>query len=58
MKPSKIVMLSKWSCYEDKIFVSSKNSYGIECGRNKKKWLNRIECDIRTVDVCVNNVGD
>jgi len=23
-----------------------------------KKWLNAIECDIRTVSVCVNNLGD
>jgi len=27
-------------------------------GRSKKKWLNAVECDIRIVGVCVNNVGN
>jgi len=27
-------------------------------GRPKKKWLKRIEFDMRTVDVCVNDVED
>jgi len=27
-------------------------------GRPKKKWLNRIECDMRTVVVYVNDMGD
>jgi len=25
-------------------------------GRTKKKWLKAIECDMRTADVCVNDV--
>jgi len=27
-------------------------------GRLKKKWLNEIECDMRTAGECVNDVGD
>jgi len=26
--------------------------------RPKKKWLDAIGCDMRTVDMCVDNVGD
>jgi len=26
-------------------------------GKPKKKWLNVIECDMRTTAVCVNDVG-
>jgi len=27
-------------------------------GRPKKKWLNGIECDMRTAGMCVNDVED
>lgn len=27
-------------------------------GRPKKKWLNTIECDMRTADLCIERVGD
>jgi len=27
-------------------------------GRQKKKWLNMIECDMRTAGMCMNDVGD
>jgi len=37
------------------------NDYGIECGRKmrktkERKWLNMIECDMRTTGMCENDV--
>jgi len=51
-----------WSCYEERKFGSYKNGYGNEHLRKKrkrktkKKWLDAIECDMRTAGVGVEDV--